>query len=242
MRYLPAGIVLVIVVAALAWSAEAAAIRGVVQLASGPQESRKVPVTIDQYVCGTEKEAEDLVIGRDGGIRNVVVWLETPPANGRADGGPARADAVTAKTEPPPKTAMDQKACVFTPRVVIVPASGTVDFLNSDRLLHNLHSVSRENPSFNRTQPKGRTIPITFSRPEIVRIDCDLHSWMRGWVVVADHPFYALTDAAGGFALPPVPPGKYVLKVWHETLGTTTHDVTVGAQDARVTIPFKARR
>jgi Adenylate and Guanylate cyclase catalytic domain len=60
------------------------------------------------------------------------------------------------------------------PRVVIVPPAGTVEFLNSDRLLHNLHSVSRENPSFNRTQPKGRTIPVTFAKPEIVRIDCDL--------------------------------------------------------------------
>jgi plastocyanin len=226
MRKLAAGIVLVSVVAALAVAAEAAAIRGVVQLGAAPAESRKVPVTIDQYVCGTEKDAEELAVGRDGGVRNVVVWLETPP-----------------KGEPAPaKVEMDQKACVFAPRVVIVPVGGTVDFLNSDRLLHNLHSVSRENPSFNRTQPKGRTIPVTFSRPEFVRIDCDLHSWMRGWVVVADHAFYALTDAAGEFALPPVPPGKYVLKVWHETLGTTTREVTVGAQDARVTIPLKARR
>ena len=76
---------------------------------------------------------------------------------------------------------------------------GTVEFLNSDRLLHNLHSVSKDNPSFNRTQPKGRTIPIMFAKPEMVRIDCDLHSWMRGWVVVAPHPFYALTDGQGRF-------------------------------------------
>lgn len=243
MRKLSAGIVVVSVVAALAVAVEAAAIRGVVQLAAGPQESRKLPITIDQYVCGTEKDAEDLVVGRDGGIRNVVVWLETPPAGGRAEGGPVRTEAVAARVEPAPaKVEMDQKTCVFAPRVVIVPAGGTVDFLNSDRLLHNLHSVSRENPSFNRTQPKGRTIPVTFSRPEIVRVDCDLHSWMRGWVVVAEHRFYALTDAAGEFALPPVPPGKYVLKVWHETLGTSTREVTVGSQDTRVTIPLKARR
>jgi len=56
---------------------------------------------------------------------------------------------------------------------------GTVEFLNSDRLLHNLHSVGKENPPFNRTQPRGRAIPIAFAKPEIIRVDCDLHSWMR---------------------------------------------------------------
>jgi hypothetical protein len=117
---------------------------------------------------------------------------------------------------------MDQKECVFIPRIVIVPPGGTVEFLNSDRLLHNLHSVSRENMSFNRTQPKGRTIPISFGKPEIVRIDCDLHSWMRGWVVVASHPFYALTDAQGRFKLDNVPAGQYTVRVWHERLGESS--------------------
>ena len=79
---------------------------------------------------------------------------------------------------------MDQNGCVFIPRVVVVPAGGTVDFLNSDRLLHNIHATPKLNVSFNRTQPKDRTIPVTFAKPEIVRIDCDLHSWMVGWVVV----------------------------------------------------------
>src|SRR5205807_2609703 len=99
--------------------------------------------------------------------------------------------------------------------------------INIDRLLHNLHSVSTENATFNRTQPKGRTVPVAFKKPEIVRIDCDLHTWMRAWVVVAEHPFFAVTGANGEFALDNVPPGKYTLKIWHETLGTVTRDVTV---------------
>jgi hypothetical protein len=124
---------------------------------------------------------------------------------------------------------------------VLVPAGGTVEFLNSDRLLHNVHSVSRENPSFNRTQPRGRVIPVTFAKPEIVRINCDLHSWMRGWVVVADHPFYALSNEAGEFELPPVPAGKYTLQIWHETLGISSRDVTVGPEGARITVDLKAK-
>ena len=208
--------------------AHAETIRGVVTFA-GPVENKKLPVTIDQYVCGKEKDAEDLVVGRERGVRNAVVWLQSPPPGAnRRDG-------------PPAKVELDQRGCVFVPRVVIVPAGGTVEFLNSDRLLHNLHSVARENPSFNRTQPRGRTIPITFPRPEIIRVNCDLHSWMRAWVVVADHPFYALTNEAGEFTLADVPPGKYTLQIWQETLGTTTREVVVSGQETRVAVELKAR-
>lgn len=202
-------------------------IRGIVQF-SGAGEQKKLPVTIDQYVCGKEKTADELVVSAQRGVRNAVVWLQTPPAG-------VTAEIVPAKSE------MDQKGCVFVPRVVLVRAGGTVDFLNSDRLLHNVHSMSRENAPFNRTQPRGRVIPITFTKPEIVRVDCDLHSWMRAWVVVADHPFYALSNDAGEFELPAVPPGKYTLQVWQEALGITSREVTVGPEGARVTVELKAR-
>jgi plastocyanin len=214
---------------AIASPARAAAIRGVVQYGGGPVEPKKLPVTIDQYVCGKEKASEDLLVGPQRGVRNAVVWLQTPPPGAAWEAAPQKVE-------------MDQKGCVFVPHVVLVPAGGTVEFLNSDRLLHNLHSVSRENPSFNRTQPRGRAIPIAFARPEIIRVNCDLHSWMRAWVVVADHPFYALTNEAGEFALPNVPPGKYTLQIWQETLGITSRDVSVGAEDARVTVELKAPR
>lgn len=210
--------------------ARAAAIRGVV-VVTGAVEQKKLPVTIDQYVCGKEKQSEELVVGPQRGVRSAVVWLQTPPPGATWD-----------SAAKPEKVEMDQKACVFVPRVVLVPAGGTVEFLNSDRLLHNLHSASRDNPAFNRTQPRGRAIAIAFARPEIIRVNCDLHSWMRAWVVVADHPFYALTNEAGEFALPNVPPGKYTLQIWQETLGITSREVSVGAEEARVTVELKAPR
>jgi hypothetical protein len=135
---------------------------------------------------------------------------------------------------------MDQKGCVFMPRVVVVPVGGTVDFLNSDRLLHNLHGLGKENAQFNRTQPRGRTIPITFTKPELVPIVCDLHSWMKSWVVVAEHPYYAVTDPSGAFRIPGVPPGKYRLRMWQEALGERTQEVQVGAQGAVSSFEVKA--
>jgi hypothetical protein len=61
-------------------------------------------------------------------------------------------------------------------------------------------------------------------------VDCDLHSWMRGWVVVAEHPFYVVTNEQGEFSLDNVPPGKYSLEVWHETLGIVKQELVVGSK------------
>jgi hypothetical protein len=226
---------LVFAVVTVAWgvlmahAAAAGELHGRVILTGAMPPVKKVPVTIDNYVCGTEKEPDDLVVSPAREVRSVVVWVDNPPPGAPSAG-------------PPPPTLMDQKDCLFTPRVVLVPAGGTVEFLNSDRLLHNLHSVAKENPSFNRTQPKGRTIPISFARPEIVRMDCDLHSWMRGWVVVAPHPFYAITDARGRFRLDNLPAGQYKLQIWHERLGQVSRAVSVGAEGVTsVTLELQAR-
>jgi plastocyanin len=209
---------------AFAWCFTAAStwggtIKGNVRYTGAPFERKKMPVTIDQYVCGKEKEAEELVLSSTNGIRNAVVSLRNLPPGTKW------------KSNLPPVT-MDQKQCAFVPRVIIVPVGGTVEFLNSDRLLHNVKSAGKENPPFNRAQPHGRSISFTFKKPEILRVDCDLHSWMRGWVVVTEHPFYAVTNEQGEFILDNVPPGKYSLHVWQESLGTVTQEVVVGDKGA----------
>jgi plastocyanin len=222
------------VLCALAWCFSTApswgaTIKGNVSYTGAPVERKKIPVTIDQYVCGKEKEAEDLVLSSTNGIRNAVVSLQNLPAG-------------TKWEDNLPRVTMDQKQCAFVPRVIIVPVGGTVEFLNSDRLLHNVKSVGKENPSFNRAQPHARSISFTFKKPEILRVDCDLHSWMRGWVVVAEHPFYAVTNEQGEFSLDNVPPGKYSLQVWHETLGTVKQELVVeskGTTKVTVTMPKK---
>lgn len=207
----------------------AGAIQGKVVLAGAAPAAKKVDVTIDQYLCGTEKDANDLIVSPRSEIANAVVWLADAPHNAT---WPAGAD----------KAAIDQKGCLFVPRIVVVQAGGTVEFLNNDRLLHNIHATPKLNVSFNRTQPKNRTIPITFSKPEIVRIECDLHSWMTAWVVVAAHPYYAVTKADGQFTFDNLPPGSYRLQIWHERLGTVPMEVTVPEKgNATISVEMKLR-
>jgi plastocyanin len=214
--------------AAAATSVSAATLKGNVRYAGARVEKKTFPVTIDQYLCGKEKEAGDLVLSSANGIRNVVVSLHGVPADSKAPTPIA-----------PPK--MDQKQCVFVPRVVIVPVGGTVEFLNSDRLLHNVRGGGKENPPFNRAQPHARTIAIGFKSPEVLRVDCDLHSWMRGWIVVAEHPFYAVTNEEGEFVFENIPPGKYKLQAWQEVLGRANQEVTVAGEGTQ-TITVRMER
>ena len=207
----------------------AGSVTGKVVLSGPAPVLKKVDVTIDQYVCGSAKDAEDLQLSPRSEIRNAVVWIENPPPDAPWPGRGAKVE-------------MDQKVCDFIPHVVLVPAGGTVDFLNSDRLLHNIHANPKLNVSFNRTQPKSRTIPVTFAKPEIVHINCDLHSWMSAWVVVMGHPFYAITGADGQFAFENLPAGNYRLRIWQERLGEVPATVTVtDTSPARVTVEMKVR-
>ena len=199
----------------IASPSRAETIKGSIRYTGAPIEKKKTPMTIDQYVCGKEKEPEDLLLSSNSGIRNAIVSLQNVPAGAKHDWNF-------------PAAKMDQKQCSFTPRVVIVPVGGTVEFLNSDRLMHNVRSTAKENPPFNRAQPHARSISFVFKQPELLRVDCDLHSWMRGWVMVADHPFYAVTNEQGEFVLENVPRGKYKLQVWQESLGKVTQEVLVG--------------
>jgi plastocyanin len=203
-------------------------IKGTVRFTGAAVEQKKLPVTVDHSVCGKDKDAGDIVLSPEKGMRNVVVSLQSPP--------PGATWPVAL-----PIVQMDQEQCVFVPRVVVVPVGGTVEFLNTDRLLHNLHSASTGNPTFNRTQPRGRTIPIMFKKAEIIRVDCDLHPWMRAWVVVAEHPFYAVTNDQGEFSLDNVPPGAYTLQLWHESLGAMTQNVTV-RDEAITTVTAEMRQ
>lgn len=173
-------------------------------------------VTKDAKVCGkTEKFSEELIVGENKGIKNVLVYLQTVP------GAPP---LLVPDTNP----AIDQTDCRYEPHVLLVPAGATVDIKNSDGILHNIHTYSTKNPAFNMAQPKfQKVVQKTFAEPEIIQATCDVHAWMTAWIVVQEHGYYALTDEAGAGRLVDVPAGEYDLRVWHEALGERNVKVSI---------------
>ncbi len=184
-------------------------------------QPQALTISKDVEVCGkTEKFPEAVLAGPNKGIKNAVVFLRAV-----AGGTPL------SRLESNPT--IDQRDCVYIPHVLLVPAGATVDIKNSDGILHNIHTYSEKNPAFNTAQPKfKKIISKTFAQPEIIRVTCDVHAWMTAWIVVQDHPYYALTDATGAFQLTDVPPGEYELRVWHEALGDHSRSVSVTADQS----------
>jgi len=136
--------------------------------------------------------------------------------------------ARAAKKPPAEKIVMRGKA--FLPHVVVVPVGGSVTFPNEDPILHNAFSVSGENrfdlDLYKRPQSKAWVFP----KPGVVRVYCNIHPQMSAIVVVADSTYYAKAGRDGSFSLEDVPPGKYVLKAWHERGGETSQPVAVPAE------------
>lgn len=189
-------------------------ITGTVKLQGKIPERKKVPVTIDQYACGEEKLSEELVVIESGGIKNVVAYLKD----------------ISVRTDEQKDKAyqIDQRKCRFVPHVLIVPTDAKVEVLNSDKILHNFHTFSTKNKPINKNQPRHRKVMgVSFSLPEIIKVKCDVHGWMFGWIVVAEHPYYAITDENGVFRLENVPVGTYTLEVWQEVLGSKRKKITV---------------
>jgi plastocyanin len=130
------------------------------------------------------------------------------------------------KAEPLKKAIVDQRNRSFVPHVLVVTVGTEVQFPNNDTIFHNVFSASEINRFDLGVYPRGKTISRSFSKKGVVALQCkkgvvalqcNIHSEMSAYVVVLDTPYYALTDNQGGFSLPNVPPGRYTLKVWHES-------------------------
>lgn len=200
--------------------ADGGSISGTVKFQGTAPPRKKLDITKDKQVCATEEKlSRDLVVGADGGIQYAVVSIvgiqKGKPFNG--------------------ETVLDQKGCEYQPHIVLVSPGKKVDIKNSDGINHNVHAFGKANPEWNKATPgfftkQNKSLPVTFEKPEYIKVGCDVHSWMTGWFVVMDSPYYAVTDEKGSFKLSDVPPGNYEVKVWHEKLGEKTAKVTVAAK------------
>jgi plastocyanin len=186
--------------------------------------------TCATFAPGAVRAADTYVVGADAGLANVFVHV-THGLEGRSFPAPQ---------EP---VVLDQQKCWYVPRVVGVQVGQPFQVLNSDPLLHNVRANSEVNEPFNQGQPvQGTRYSHTFSTAEVmVPIKCDVHAWMRAWVGVVNHPYFAVTAADGAFALPGLPAGTYTVEAWHEAAGTQTGTVTVTAQGtATLSLSYKA--
>ena len=181
-------------------------VRGRVRWVGQAPKVAALNVTKDQEACGKTAGNERLLIGPGGGVKHAVVWV----------------DAIEDAPRAAPVTAtVGQKACVLTPHVQVVPYGSRVEISNSDAVLHNVHAyLDGEGSLFSFAMPPGKGQKLTsrpLAVPGVVDLRCDAgHAWTSAWIHVAAHPWYTVTAADGSYTLLDVPPGDWVLRVWHE--------------------------
>lgn len=173
----------------------------------GKVPSRK-PLKMDaDPVCGSSHDkkvlSESFMVDEDMNLKNVLVWLKDVKYD-----GPVKAETAV----------LDQQGCIYTPHVMAVMKNQKVLIKNSDATLHNIHSMAKENEQFNFAMPKVvKEKETSFGKvEEPFYIKCDVHPWMKAWVLVQDHPYFAVTDEKGNFRIDDIPPGTYEVIAWQE--------------------------
>ena len=196
---------------------------GMVHLQGQPPPPVPIQMNADASCSQAHPDAppvsQEVVVSPEGMLANVFVFVR---------------NGLEGKTFPTPSepVVLDQKGCMYAPHVVGMIVNQPLKLVNSDPTLHNVHAHPKVdgNKEFNLGMPKqGMESTRTFAKPEImIPIKCDVHPWMISYVGVVEHPFFAVSDAAGRFTIPNLPAGTYTVETWHERFGAQTQTVKVG--------------
>lgn len=169
---------------------------------------------------------EEVIVNKNGTLKNVLVYVK---------------DGLGGKKFDPPKekVVLDQVGCIYKPHVLGIMVGQELEILNSDPTLHNVHSLSKANTSFNQAMPmKGMKLTKKFDKVETFKVKCEVHPWMGAYIGVFNHPYFAVTDDNGNYTIKGLAPGEYTIETWHEKYGTQTMKVSVGASDKK-TVDFQ---
>jgi hypothetical protein len=196
---------------------------------NGPVPTRKIIPNKDVEVCGGIREEPLVEVGPNNVVKNAAVYLVEV----------AKGKAWPPASKPPE---LDNIKCRFVPEVQVIPA-GPLDVVNKDPVLHNTHGYYGNRTAFNMALPnEGQRIPTELTRAGTVRVDCDAHGWMEGWIYVVDNPYYAITGDDGKFSITDVPPGTYNLVAMQSYTGPVQQSVTVASgKPTTLTIELKKK-
>lgn len=207
-----------------------ASITGRISFEGAVPPAEKVKVTADPkcvkiHPNGIEKLPLKV---KDGGLADVVIYVKNISAS-----YPAPSNAVV----------LDQSGCNYTPHVLAMMAGQTLTIKNSDDTLHNVHPRPTVNPEFNIGQPRlgMETSKPFFNKQEVmIPVGCDVHPWMRSYIAVFTHPFFAVTKEDGGFEIKGLPAGEYEVEAVHEKLKSLSQKLTVkDGEAATLNLTFK---
>ena len=218
MKIIPFLVIAVLLMPGLAFCAS---IKGVAMF-SGKIEQLK-PYKTGKYkkVCGSDIPNESMLIDNKG-VRNSVISLHGKILKKKSG-----------------EYKLNQKQCQYEPHVIAIPVNSELKIHTSDPINHNIHTYSFENDPINIMFLPGQdAYSQEMEEAEIIKVECDLHNWMRAWIVVTPNAYSTVSDSDGSFEIPDVPPGKYELTAWHETLGSITKSITVGNDGLNINFDF----
>ena len=207
----------------------AGAVSGMVMVEGELPAPEELMMNSDPNCVGAATNTQsNTYVGSDGRLGNVFVYVR----EGLGDMTfPVSSEVVT----------LNQEGCRYIPHVLGIQVGQTLNIINSDPTLHNIHATPEANEEFNMGQPiQGMQFERTFDTPEVmVPMRCDVHGWMNAYIGVLEHPFFAVTGEDGTFDISTLPPGDYVVEAWHEALGVQTQNVTVATgETAEVSFTF----
>ena len=211
---------------ALPVAAMAETIEGAVDFTGKVPTAVKLHREADPF-CAKKPMTDPSVTVKGGKLENV--WVHV--TKGAKDAAKADDKAVT----------MDQKDCMYEPRITTAVLGQKITAKNGDPVLHNVHVYEGASTLFNKGMPNANAAPIeTTAKTEgLMKWKCDVHPWMRGYIGVSKSGLQAVTGSAGDFKIENVPPGKYTVEAWHEKYGTKTQEVTVEAgKPAKITFKY----
>jgi plastocyanin len=212
----------------------AGSVTGTVNLDGTPPAARPINMSAEPYCAkahSTPIVPPEVVTGDKGALANVVVFVK--------DGLSADYTFDTPKNT----VTLDQKGCMYEPHVIALMTGQTISVKNDDQTTHNIHPTPKDNREWNQSQPPGASpIDQSFARAELaIPVKCNVHPWMKSYIFVFKHPYYAVTTKDGKFELKGLPPGTYTIEAWQEKYGPVDQTVTIGAKESKpVSFTFKA--